>query len=77
MLINDGYLRDYSPKEMIYLAAVFAEIIEQVQGSGIWQAEWAKGQQTFSEEIRQIGHAIYLLTKPYYPMSTETTVAVY
>jgi hypothetical protein len=63
-LINDEYLRDYSPKEMIYLAAIFAGIIEQVQDSGIWQAEWAKGQQTFLEEMRQIGHAIYVLIKP-------------
>jgi len=63
-IINDGYMRDYSPKEMIYLAGIFAGIIEKVQGPGIWQAEWAKGQIGQLEQMKRLGHAIFEETKP-------------
>lgn len=50
-IINDGYLRDLSPKEMLPLV----DVIESKQGMGIWQAEWAKGQEIQLMEIKRIG----------------------
>lgn len=63
-MINDGYLRDYSPKEMLPLSAIFAGIIEQQQGPGIWSAEWAKDYEEQLSEMREYGKTIYETTKP-------------
>lgn len=63
-IINNRYLRDYSPKEMIYLAGIFVAVIEKIQGPGIWSAEWAKGQSSQLEQVKQIGYALFEATKP-------------
>lgn len=63
-IINDGYLRDYSPKEMLFLAGIFAGIIEQSQGPGIWEAEWAKLHVDYLKGMREYGITLYRMAGP-------------
>lgn len=56
-IINSAYLRGMTPKDNIYLAAVFGGIMEEQQ-PGVWNAEWAKGNRSALEAYRKQGREI-------------------
>lgn len=62
-IINDGYLRGLSPKDMLPLAGIFAGVLEQIQGPGIWNTEWFKNRKEWLSEMRKIGKTLYEETK--------------
>lgn len=43
---------------MLLLAEILARIIEQHQGPGIWEAEWAKGYVEKLSEMKEYGRGI-------------------
>lgn len=62
-IINDGYLRGLSPKDMLPLAGIFAGVLEPIQGPGIWNTEWFKNRKEWLSEMRKIGKTLYEETK--------------
>lgn len=46
-IIDDRYFKDLTQKENILLATVFAAVVAEVHGPGIWNAEWAKQSKNF------------------------------
>ncbi|UOS86045.1 nucleocapsid [Hymenopteran rhabdo-related virus] len=63
-VINHGYLRGLAPKENPFLACIMAAVIENIQGTGIWEAEWAKLYAKDMEDAKNLGRALYLESRP-------------
>ncbi|CAK9821281.1 hypothetical protein ANTRET_LOCUS43 [Anthophora retusa] len=57
-IIDHGFFRGLAPKENRFLATILAAVIAQVQGEGVWEAEWAK-QAPIPHSAKMIGLALY------------------
>ncbi|XP_029051345.2 uncharacterized protein LOC114879997 [Osmia bicornis bicornis] len=58
-IIDDGYLRGFSPKENMFLAVIFAGVLEKCHGDGVWRAEWIKGKIELYASARHYGNTLY------------------
>ncbi|XP_034946595.1 uncharacterized protein [Chelonus insularis] len=58
-IIDDGYLRGYSPKENEFVCIAFTAIIEYDKGPAVWQAPWIKSNVSFYFAAKQRGKTIY------------------
>ncbi|QWT43292.1 putative nucleocapsid protein [Alphahymrhavirus distinguendus] len=63
-VIDHGFFRGLSPKEQPFLATIFGGVIAQVQGPGVWQAEWVRSSGAGMEEARFLGLALFNNSRP-------------
>ncbi|UDL13989.1 MAG: hypothetical protein [Xiangshan rhabdo-like virus 3] len=58
-IIEHGYFRGLSPKENVFLATLFASVIEVIQGPGVWNANWALGLAGIDNDAKLMGRELY------------------